>query len=576
MTTHSTCQYADRTNYPRRPMEREELWLAWLQPAAVVLMIAYVTLLLCDSPVYGFQPMSALGRTVAAQRRPIIRSVNEALTRTAIDHDLLAVADQISFLPDGRFGGMVGWLTEPERGPREPHAHRFLERHARLFNLPETGACAQVRLIAETTGGGGTHLRYGLFCDEMPVRGGEAALHYDTEGRLIMISGSFPDLNSRQHNSVIDAEAAVALASRHIGLTRAREKAETTAQIDAVDGVGIPVWQIRIQADQPLGDWIVLVDRTNGAVLDVVNQMSFFTGRGNVYLRHPLAGDPTDVPLYNLLRRDLCGDFVQVYNGKGDEAMQEQGIHLYKPDDTHFAEVMAYYHVNRMHGFYKTLGVESMERSTMVTVHHWLKDNAFYSSKDRSISLGDGNLRNDYWCEESVIYHEYAHAVLDSICFLLNCRESGAMNEGQADYFAATIDGDPVIGEYVMARENQPWIRNLTDQVHYPEDIIDEVHHDGRIWGGALWDLRKKLGSIVTDRLVVASFHYLKNSEPTFTDGLQAILAADQALNRGFNVPTIRAVFARRGIPDGSRTGAVLDSQQLRQMMRFEEQQRFR
>ena len=145
------------------------------------------------------------------------------------------------------------------------------------------------------------------------------------------------------------------------------------------------------------------------------------------------------------------------------------------------------------------------------------------------------------------------------------------MNEGQADYFAATIDGDPIIGEYVMARAGLPWLRNLTDRVHYPEDLHDDVHEDGRIWGATLWDLRGALGPQPTDRLLLASFHYLNGDEPTFTDGLLALLAADDALNQGANQATIRAVFAKRGIPDGTQTGPVVDGRDLARLMRFAE-----
>jgi len=49
-------------------------------------------------------------------------------------------------------------------------------------------------------------------------------------------------------------------------------------------------------------------------------------------------------------------------------------------------------------------------------------------------------------------------------------------------------------------------MRNLDNNLHYPEDIVDEVHGDARIIAGAMWHTREIMGSGYCDSL----FHFAK------------------------------------------------------------------
>ena len=55
-----------------------------------------------------------------------------------------------------------------------------------------------------------------------------------------------------------------------------------------------------------------------------------------------------------------------------------------------------------------------------------------------------------------------------------------------------------------------------------------EVHDDGEIWAGALWDLRGALGQAVTDRLVIDGLRATP-CRPSMNDARDGILAADAA-----------------------------------------------
>ena len=132
------------------------------------------------------------------------------------------------------------------------------------------------------------------------------------------------------------------------------------------------------------------------------------------------------------------------------------------------------------------------------------------------------------------------------------------MGEGWSDYFSISFFNNPVEGAYI-GQNPKVGIRRYSYE-GYPltyEDIGTgsdgyEVHDDGEIWAGTLWDLRKTLGQTVTDQLVLDG---LKSTpcNPSMTDARDGILAADQADNNGANRSAVWTVFARHGMGYSAR-----------------------
>jgi hypothetical protein len=167
------------------------------------------------------------------------------------------------------------------------------------------------------------------------------------------------------------------------------------------------------------------------------------------------------------------------------------------------------------------------------------------------------DLDADY--DGAVLLHEYTHGVTNRLVGArtsTSCLvriQSGAMGEGWSDYFAASYFNDPVLGAYV-AKNPASGLRRFSYE-NYPLKYEDvgagtfsyEVHDDGEIWAGTLWDLRKTLGAETSDRLVLNG---LKSTpcRPSMTDARDAILTADQATNNNANRMAIWTVFARHGL----------------------------
>ena len=92
-----------------------------------------------------------------------------------------------------------------------------------------------------------------------------------------------------------------------------------------------------------------------------------------------------------------------------------------------------------------------------------------------------------------VVLHEFGHS------FHTQAHLAGAfsssLGEGLADFFAANLTGDSGIGRGLNFDDVA--VRDLEPDRRFPDDISGDDHVTGLIVAGALWDLRKGLGSSV-------------------------------------------------------------------------------
>lgn len=288
---------------------------------------------------------------------------------------------------------------------------------------------------------------------------------------------------------------------------------------------------------------------------------------GRVYPEDPISDmDMTsDVPLTGLTSREfLTGRFFRVFScNAGDRGCEPDqmavsnvdGDFLYDPVepafDEPFAEVNGYHHANRAaeyfrdtHGFTWTCGAETLMQlfvnyAEAPRVPH---ENAAYSPTSGRdcgfMFFGQGRTR-DFVYDSDVVCHEFGHAVVDGtsqLGFFVVDRQGlsydpGSVNEAVADYFAASINGDPAMAEYfrdtTLGAEGA--LRNLDNAFVCPDDLVGEVHFDGRIFAGFLWDVHEAIGVEKSDVLVFTSVVSL-DTVPSLADATETVLATADAL----------------------------------------------
>ncbi|TAL61538.1 MAG: T9SS type A sorting domain-containing protein [Bacteroidetes bacterium] len=165
------------------------------------------------------------------------------------------------------------------------------------------------------------------------------------------------------------------------------------------------------------------------------------------------------------------------------------------------SERTAYYHVNIVHDFMKSLpplaAFTAMDSPMNTIVDVTGSDcNAFYDGTSVHFYAAGGGCNATARISD-VIYHEYGHGLNNNIYnFYGQTFGNGAMGEGYADIWAISITNNPVIaaGFYTA---NQSGLRRYDppNRKIYPQNLVGEVHDDGEIIAGAWWEVNLNMGN---------------------------------------------------------------------------------
>jgi cysteine-rich repeat protein len=168
-----------------------------------------------------------------------------------------------------------------------------------------------------------------------------------------------------------------------------------------------------------------------------------------------------------------------------------------------------------------------------------------------------------------VVYHEFGHSLHKHSIITGVGAFNSPLSEGLADFFAANITEDPIIGRGFYLADDGP-LRDI-DPVGiervYPADLDFDDHVSGLIIAGALWDMRKGLVSQLGYTAGVAQ------AEKIFTGVMQraddiattfdaALVADDDNADLSDGTPdycVIERAFGRHGlVPDFQTTTVSL------------------
>jgi hypothetical protein len=154
-----------------------------------------------------------------------------------------------------------------------------------------------------------------------------------------------------------------------------------------------------------------------------------------------------------------------------------------------------------------------------------------------SLMFFQGNHR-DFAYDADVIYHEFTHAVVDTVVggvgLMLSRRDeqglhtmSRAMNEAYADFFATSFHDNPLQGEYAMSGPDMPGPRDLAARPRStcPARMINEEHYDSAPYSEALWEIREALDPEAFERAAFAALCTLPPNA-SFHEGAAATVAA--------------------------------------------------
>jgi hypothetical protein len=264
----------------------------------------------------------------------------------------------------------------------------------------------------------------------------------------------------------------------------------------------------------------------------------------------------------------LRGDYAYVVSATGDPAFETDGSYLYTRHDDRFEQVMAYYWTTQSQLYLRSLGFDGVTFAEVnadqqrVRINQLGYDNSFATDHPRDeMRFGKGGV--DDAEDADVILHELGHQIHFSQSeTFFSSAEAGAISEGFGDYWAYTVSkavmadlglpaqADPACiakwdaTSYDSNPANGICLRRIDADLTYPDDLVGQVHADGRIWSHALYDLHAAIGQSHADTAILAAqFDW---TGTTMTELAERIV--DQAQDLYGEGAQAQAAFEGRGI----------------------------
>ncbi|KYF63033.1 hypothetical protein BE11_05845, partial [Sorangium cellulosum] len=497
------------------------------------------------------------------------------------------------------------WHTVPPGSPAAALSARSAAGARQAAEVYLKHAASELRLHGvslryqkELLAGEHRTVRFEQFHLGLPVLGAAAAVRVAPDGRVTTVV-----LDVARDLSVPTApkyreEAARRAVEATYGMTLVERPSAALAVFPEAETAGKLVWVVDVRSER--GGDRYLVDAHTGSI--VHRRPLAVDARGRVY---PISAAVTprveDRELTDLDAADpqtlsgWSGNLKVVNYVDGDlvsgvPLTLEQSVEpnsgedfLYNPpasaDDAHdqFAQVGIYYHLTRMRDYFRSTHQLDMTAPSwkLVAVANMLEsgrpmDNAFFSPEGvgapfnapNLVAIGQGSFF-DFSDDSDVFLHEFTHYISANAVgynegqFAINeyglSPWGGSIDEGLADYFACTVNGDSTLGEATLERFGMQ--RELTDDAKTcPDDLVGEVHEDGEMIGSLAWSLRDRFGQVVGDRLVWSAMTLLTRnaSLDDFARALQT--AAGDLVSAGelsaADAGAVDALIKSRGLDD--------------------------
>jgi hypothetical protein len=296
---------------------------------------------------------------------------------------------------------------------------------------------------------------------------------------------------------------------------------------------------IRVEAD---GGWLaeptaVFYGATSLAEIDAEPLFESVTAGGLAFADNPATTpEPVEVELADLYdpgdalygtwaHVERCVDTVDCAATRPTARPDKQGDFIYSPDlgeftfDDPFAEVNAYHNITRFAGWLSDElgwpGVFGDQGWIAVKIGIGWYNAAYYGgNSDTAPFVIFGQDVIDMAYDADVACHEYGHAVNHlgwshpwyfRDAYGANISPQG-VEEGLADIWAETFNGDPVMNSYVTRS------RTAANDNVCPDAVAGEGHYEARILSGFGWDVRQRIGAEAWNQIVYRTAPFLPSN----------------------------------------------------------------
>ena len=357
--------------------------------------------------------------------------------------------------------------------------------------------------------------------------------------------------------------------------------------------------QVTVESLAGPGLWDVWIDATDGAPIARRSRLHYATGKVlfDVSDRHP-NGTRSMRPSINAthtvdglsttsaadgtltwagtaaatVATGLAGPVVQIENKLGAVAtdtltLPAGGTATWSlaSSEAGDAQLTSFIYANEVKHFARTRlnpDLPWLGQSLLVAVNEGGTCNAYSTGDDIHFFRANQQCQNTGRMAD-VVYHEFGHSLHHNSIIAGVGQFDGAMSEGMSDVLASLITNDHGMGRGFFYTDAPLRDLNPTGiEKKWPDDVTGQVHNDGEIIGGTMWDLRvaleAKLGATAGyEKMLDIFYGILQRASDTPSAYAEALLADDDDGNLGNGTPNqcdIDAVFARHGLADPSVT----------------------
>ncbi|PRQ03134.1 DUF4215 domain-containing protein [Enhygromyxa salina] len=456
-----------------------------------------------------------------------------------LGHDLLASVDVDTGVLDlliPRNVRVTGANNSPATA--EQFALGFVARH--VDTLAPGAVASDFVLVSNETSNGVRTIGFAQHHAGLPIVNAQLSLSFKADHLIAVRSQAVPNVWVAPRSGATDPAKVQLRARKWVtndfaagALDRSRVSGQASAAtmiLPLVASGGAieyrEVIPLEVSLDQPVGRWLVYVDAASGQPIarrslvhwaeleigtwrrsplgprqsfaaaqmqvSVNGQVSFTDANGQLAVPAPSAA----------VSFTPQGPSQRVLNDSGPvSSVMEQFVPTQSfvwdlfADPEQDAQLSAYVHTQLVKDYVRGIDPEfaPLDLQTTVTVNISDVCNAFADGNTLNFYVSGGGCENSALIAD-VVYHEYGHVAhvlgLQPGVGLFN----GGVSEGASDYLSATIVDDAKVGVGFFSSTADP-IRELDPpgyEWHWPEDG-GEVHDEGRIIGGTLWDLRTSL-----------------------------------------------------------------------------------
>jgi cysteine-rich repeat protein len=231
------------------------------------------------------------------------------------------------------------------------------------------------------------------------------------------------------------------------------------------------------------------------------------------------------------------------------------------------AQLTAYVHASIVKEFAKTRldpGLAWLDDTLSVVVNEGSTCNAYSTGDDIHFYRRSNQCENTARLAD-VVYHEFGHSLHNHAIIEGVGQFDGALSEGMSDVLSALLTNDAGMGRGFFHSDEPMRDLNPATDKRWPEDATGQVHADGEIIGGTMWDLKvaleTKLGAAAGHAKTVEIFYgVLQRASDIPSSYAEALVADDDDGDLANGTPNqceINDAFKRHGLADGEVTGSI-------------------